>query len=403
MRDRDYWWWFIGDTLWAASRGIASLALPLLAFTLSGSPLAAGTVVTVRLVIEVLLTLPGGIVVDRYDRRLLMWVGALVGAIVWGVVSAGVIGGWLLIGSLVALAGVDGVNAGLLGGATDAALRSLVAGEEYALARARNQGRDAAIQLVTGPLGGLLFAIAHVIPFALVSLLSLLAAVSALMIRKDLRPHGNGGGLVWEEWTEAVSWLRHRRRVGRILVITAAVNVGIIGISYAWQLAMLSAGESTSVIGLIDGAVALSVLIGAVLAGRLVPRFPTGSLLVFGLVWLALCVSLSLVFGYGVPIIAASALSAFLLVPSANAGIAGYLFAKIPVFLQGRVQAQMKFIVHISGGMAPFVVGLVYQRTGYAWTIAGSLAFIVSVTAFSAMSLRIREIPRPAEWANCAP
>ncbi|MBO0836598.1 MAG: MFS transporter, partial [Actinobacteria bacterium] len=63
---------WIGQALSDTGTNAAFIAYPLLILALTGSPAIAGVVGTARLVVQLLLGLPGGTISDRLDRRLTM-------------------------------------------------------------------------------------------------------------------------------------------------------------------------------------------------------------------------------------------------------------------------------------------------------------------------------------------
>lgn len=83
---RDFRWLWSGNAAGNMADGIAFVAIPLTATTLTSNPaLIAGLSLAYSLV-RVLLVVPVGVIVDRVDRRLLMWAPNVIrGAIFLGV------------------------------------------------------------------------------------------------------------------------------------------------------------------------------------------------------------------------------------------------------------------------------------------------------------------------------
>ena len=84
---RDYRAWFASDTASVVGASLQTLAVSLVAYAVSGSVVAAGWVSTAMLVTQQLAAIAGGALVDRHDRRTLMAMNALVGAMLWGVAA----------------------------------------------------------------------------------------------------------------------------------------------------------------------------------------------------------------------------------------------------------------------------------------------------------------------------
>jgi MFS family permease len=96
--------------LWAASTvsslgdGMYLAALPLLAATLTRDPLAVSVVTFAGWLPWLLFALPAGALVDRLDRRRVMWTVDAARALVVGVLTVAVLAGWASI-PLLAVAG----------------------------------------------------------------------------------------------------------------------------------------------------------------------------------------------------------------------------------------------------------------------------------------------------------
>lgn len=71
-RNRGFRWLWIGQVVSDTGTEAALIAYPLLVLALTHSAVIAGLVGTVRLVVQLILGLPGGAISDRLDRRLTM-------------------------------------------------------------------------------------------------------------------------------------------------------------------------------------------------------------------------------------------------------------------------------------------------------------------------------------------
>lgn len=204
-RNRAYRWWLAADTSWTLGSGLVSFALPLLVVALGGSTGLATSIASLSLVVSTVVGLVGGVVQDRYDRRLLMVLGGLANATVLAALAVLVhlagrqvapggarvpAGAGSLLGGaspwLVALLGVVAALAlvsGLLGGTSNAMLRGVVPDADLAQAMTANSARDGAVHLLSGPLGGALLALGRAWPALAGAALALVSALCALPIR----------------------------------------------------------------------------------------------------------------------------------------------------------------------------------------------------------------------------
>lgn len=151
-RNRAYLLLTTGRFAQAIGAGVGTFAVPLLAFELTGSVAQAG---------------------------LISGIGQ-VGALVAGL--AGALSGWhlaaVLFGSSMVSAFVNPASGG--------ALRAVVPPAQMANAMAVNQGRMAAVGLFAGPIGGLLYGMAHVLPFVASVVGHAIEAVAVSLVREPL-------------------------------------------------------------------------------------------------------------------------------------------------------------------------------------------------------------------------
>lgn len=101
---------------------------------------------------------PGGVLADRFDRRILRAWSAGIGLALSPWLAGLAAFGWLDVWSLVNIGFLLQLRASLFTPASEAMLRTVVHKRQLAQAVANNQGRDAAVSLVSGPLGGVLLA-----------------------------------------------------------------------------------------------------------------------------------------------------------------------------------------------------------------------------------------------------
>src|SRR3984957_4124370 len=165
---RDYWrlWW--ANAISSTGDGAFVAALPLLAVTITRDP-RLGSVVTAAIFLPwLLLSLPAGAVVDRYDRATLMWRAQAVQAAVVTVIAVLVVTHQASIEALAAGGLLLGSAEVIFSNAAQSVLPALVPPELLAKANGSQQ-----VSLTIGesflgpPAGSLLFAAAAALPFGL--------------------------------------------------------------------------------------------------------------------------------------------------------------------------------------------------------------------------------------------
>ncbi|MFF6869746.1 MFS transporter [Streptomyces sp. NPDC012450] len=163
--------------------GVVKMALPVLATRLTGSP-AEVTAVSLTLTLPwLLVALHIGVLVDRFDRRLLLWGanGARLAATAW--LTASATGGGLTLGTLLAAGAVLGVADVLASTSASALVPAAVPEERREGTNAWMVGAETVGQEFAGPfVGGLLLAAGTGIALGATSVAYALAALALLLL-----------------------------------------------------------------------------------------------------------------------------------------------------------------------------------------------------------------------------
>jgi MFS family permease len=165
---RDYWrlWW--ANAISSTGDGAFVAALPLLAVTITRDPRLVAVVTAATYLPWLLLSLPAGAVVDRYDRATLMWRAQAVQAAVVTIIAVLVVAHQASIEVLAAGGLLLGSAEVIFSNAAQSILPALVPPELLPKANGSQQ-----VSLTVGesflgpPAGSLLFAAAAVLPFGL--------------------------------------------------------------------------------------------------------------------------------------------------------------------------------------------------------------------------------------------
>src|SRR6202012_5148655 len=165
---RPYWrmWW--ANAISGTGDGAFTAALPLLAVAITRDPRLVSVVTAAMFLPWMVLSLPGGAIVDRYDRATLMWRSQAVQAAVVTAVAIAIASGQ----DSIAILSVAGLLLGcaevIFSNAAQAVLPALVPPELLPRANGSQQ-----VSLTIGesflgpPVGSLLFAAAAALPFGL--------------------------------------------------------------------------------------------------------------------------------------------------------------------------------------------------------------------------------------------
>lgn len=403
LRNRSYMLLMTGMTAESLGAGVALFAVPLVAYGITGSVVQAGVVAAVGQLGALLATLPAGVVADRVDRRRLITVSAGVGAALWATVALAAGLGSLSAWHLAAVLFGASVVGALVDPATSGAFRSVVPVPQLPTALAAVQGRDAVASLLAGPLGGVLYAVAHAVPLAGAAIGHLATAVCTWFVREPLN-----GDVAAARATRPAEALREGLRFvwsvplfRALLGLFVVINVAFGGLMVGINLELVRTGTSPLLIGLVDLAVGLGVLVGAVLAPRLVARFRAGALVVGALGTLAAgAVAMAALNAYvGYVLLLPPAL---LLVPAANACLSGYAAAITPPQLQGRLSSVLGLTGLAAGPLVPLVGSGLLERFGLGTALVVLAGLLVVTVAVLSTVRSLWRVGTPDTWADDA-
>jgi len=261
---RRYWRLWSASTASALGDGLRRVALPLLAVHLTTDPRQVALVAAAGTVPWLVFGLPVGTLVDRWDRRRTVWVVDLLRTLTVAVLAGAAAAGALSVALLVVVTFVLGTGELFAESAALALVPQLVAASQLERANGRLQaGEVTAGQFAGQGLGGVLFALALALPFALDAATFLLSAALVSTLRTPTRRPLPAASLrrLPAETAEGLRWLAGHRLL-RILCVLLAVLAAVSGAF--WAVAALYAA---SILGL--GPTGFGVLLAVCAAGSL--------------------------------------------------------------------------------------------------------------------------------------
>lgn len=266
---RVYWRLWNASGIDSLGNGVFTAALPLLAVTLSHDPRDVAVVSAATYLPWLLLSLAAGSVVDRTDRITLMWRTQVLQALILGVLTALIAVGAITVPVLVVLAFALGACDVFHDNAAQAVLPELV--PKQLLPKANGNQQVAMVvgrQFLGPPLGGLLFALAWTLPFALDAASFVVAA--ALLARTPRRARGLAGSA---KIREGLRWLRGNRLLWTLAFLLGAntffgqlANTTLV--LFVTDVLRLDAG----IFGVLLAAAAVGSVVGGLVVSRLVAR-----------------------------------------------------------------------------------------------------------------------------------
>jgi MFS family permease len=371
---------WIGQLLSDTGSEIGLLAYPLLILALTHSAVLAGVVGTARAITRLCLQLPAGALSDRFDRRLTMIICDTMRAVLMallGLLIAVHLASWPVV-LVVGL--IEGGAGAIFDPSAAAALPGIVPDAQLEQAWAATEGRTYAASLAGPVLGGVLFGLGRAVPF-LADAVSYAASFGTVSrIRGRFRPKQSAARkALWREVADGLQLVWRVPILRAVLIVAPLVNFAFTGVIFTITLALRQHGTSTAVIGLVQAAVMVGGLLGAVVAPRLQGRLRLSTMAT------AITLAGALLFGAAAllipsPLVAAPVAVALLLAPAANAALFAVMLRSAPEEMRGRVTNTVLMVATALATLAPLSAGLLVQRVSGAWAV-GAFAAAMAVAA----------------------
>lgn len=413
-RNRRYLAWLVSDTSKGLAASLFAFAIPLLALIVTDDPAQAGIIGGAGMVARLLTTLAGGILADRHRRILLMFVGSLLGILLAGAFTVLALADALTFSTLLVIDVLLAARSGLFDVAGESALKEIVPDEAMGRAQAANQGRDAALQLAGGPLGGLLLGMGGWLVGVAMTVCHVVAGVTAWMLGREARRAGiaDAGAdddapvsavtrNAWAELREGFAWLLSRPDLGGVLLIITTINLGFNAAITTVIYALQQDGYPEVLIGAMTAGVAAVMLVGALCAPLLVPRFAAGRLAITGLSIAALgAIAVSTVTE---PWAIVAVLGvAVLMIPALNAAMMGYFMVATPTQLLGRANSAAGVLGMGALPLAPLIAGFGLTWIGREWTLVVCAGLCVVAVGLALGNRALRALPVESRWVEHA-
>lgn len=159
-RNGDFLRLWVGQVISTVGSGISRLALPLLVLALTGSAVQAGLIGAAQTLPFLVLGLPAGALLDRWNRRTVMIVCDFARCLAFGSVPLAYALGHLTAAHLYAVAFVHGSALAFFSIAQLAALPRVVPAEDLSPAHSLNTASEGVASLVSPGVGGLIVGLA---------------------------------------------------------------------------------------------------------------------------------------------------------------------------------------------------------------------------------------------------
>ncbi len=379
--------------LWAASTlsalgsGLATVAAPLFVASRTDDPLVVAAASAVAWLPWLLFALPGGVLVDRMDRRRLMILIDLVRVVALAVLATAIMTGTAGVALLYAVLFVVNTGEIVFRAASQAMLPTVVPRQRLERANGWLGGGTTLMNgMLAGPLGGFLFALSAGSPFLVNAVTYALSAVLVALVGGGFRATATDANAdrtrsMRREIGEGLRWLAHQR-----LLRTMAVLIGLLNVTLTAALAVLvlladeRLGLGSVGYGLLFTCMATGGVLGALLGDRLIAWIgATWTIRIGLLIEAGLHLALA---GSRSTIVVGAALFAFGVHSALWNIVANSLRQRLtPPALQGRVASTTLFVAAGGNCVGALLGGLLATRFGITAPYWVGLVVAIGVSA----------------------
>jgi MFS family permease len=392
-RNRDFTLLWVGQGCAEVGFSASMLAFPLVVLVITGSAAASGLVLAADAVAQAVLALPGGALVDRWDRRRVMLLCEATQAVALvSLVVALLLDGATVV-HLAAVAAVLGACRALFEPAEDASLPALVAEEQLATAVATNSARSSVGQMAGTALGGVLFAVARWAPFLLDLLTHVIAFVTLLFLRLPARvvepaPLRRLG----PEITEGLRWLWRHKEIRVTTVCAVVLNMFFSAFYLVVIVLAQHRGMPAGEIGVMAAMLGVGGVLGALAAPWLHRRL-SAHVAISGVFWaLTALAPLAVVVDSGY-LLGALFAGMALLAPTANTTIVTHQLLLTPDALRGRLSGTLNLAVGAAAAVGPILGGLLAETTSPTTAVLISAAGLATAAVLVTVNPTLRHYP----------
>lgn len=362
--NRDYLLLWGGQFVSAFGSQISAFAIPLFILGLTHSPAQAGLVGALGTLPFLLLSLPAGALIDRWDQK---WVMVLCNCALAGIFGSVVIAfafGRLTVLHLALVVVLGSIFTTFLSISQITSLPKMVQSEHLSQAVAQNYGIRASSELLGPVLGGLCYGIGNIFPF-LVDTISYIAFVCMLcFIQTPLKGiRSSPSQDLKTEILEGMIWLWHHPVLRFMTILTWGLMAPCFGYTLVLLVLAQQLHASSFLIGLVLASGGIGSVLGTMLAGPLMKRFCLGQI-ILGTMWPWVLSWLPLAVAPNLLLLGIANAIGFIVVPIYLIAQSSYQLSLVPDQLQGRVNSVIGLIVFGGQPLSLGLTGLLLQEIG---------------------------------------
>lgn len=365
---------------------ISSIVIPLIVLTLTGSPQQAGVIAGVRGLVYILLSIPAGVLIDRWDRRVVMVIANFGSGIAVGTIFIGLLLHSLSI-TLLYIAGViEGAFFVFANLARISAVQQVVPRPQLPAAMSRISVSDYSSNLLGPALGGTIYQILGG-AFAILtdSVSYFVNAISVFFIKGSLKVIREKSDSSYREIQQGIGWLWNQKVVRFLNLLTAGGTSVTAGLYLLIIIIAKSYNATPVMIGIVLAVGAAGGVVGSMVAEKIHSRLSFYTILK---ITTTLSFFVFILYFYASNIILLAIVTFLLnvIIPLYEVTAGAYSASVIPDEIRGRVTSLTRLVVLGSYSFGFFAMGTMLEHYGVNASIgifAGVLLFLSIITAFN--------------------
>jgi predicted MFS family arabinose efflux permease len=390
-RNADYMLLWSGQVVSTLGSTASTIIYPLLILSLTGSPRDAGIAGALRALPYLVLSLPVGALIDRWDRKRVMILCDVGRGIAVASIAAAMALDALTLAQIYIVTLVEGSLYVFFNIAEVAALPRVVPAAQLPEAAAQNEAGFGAANIVGPSFGAFLYqSFGRGVPFLADALTYMISVLSLLRIRTVFRgDHAPERRDLRAEVAEGMRWLWSNPLIRFMAFLTGATNLVGAGAPLLLIVLAKEMGARDAEIGVIFSVAGVGGIVGSLVGGQVQKRFGFGAVIV-ALMWgeAVLFPLYALVPSW--PLLGLIGALLVLLSPIYNVVQFSYRLALIPDRLQGRVNSTFRLICFGLMPVGAALSGVLLERFGTGTTIAFFSAWLAALAVITTANRHVR-------------
>ena len=379
---------------------ISATAYPLLVLALTHSPAKAGLVGFLGTLPYLLVQLPAGGLVDRWNRKRTMILCDAGRGLALASLVVALWAGHLTLAQIGVVAFAEGTLFVLFNLAETAAVRQVVPVEQLPAALSQNEARNRGASMAGQPLGGILFGIGRSVPFLADAISYVVSIAALLLIRAEFQEERTDESRehLFAEIKEGILWLWRQPFLRIAALLVAGSNFVFQALVLVLIVIARDHGASPALIGVMLAGAGAGGVLGSLVAPWLQRRVPAKAVVV-GANWVwALLMPLVAVVSSPYVLGGVFAVMAFV-GPAWNVVIGSYQLSITPDRLLGRVASAEVLVAYGAIPLGSLAAGFLLSSIGATKTAMALSAFMLLLAVSATWSRAIRGAPALAETA----